>query len=200
MIPMRLSLTPWLIGAAASLALLGPLSSLAATPTTVSVRVTETKVTVSPNGASPGRIAFAIRNAGIRAHVVFVDGHATKPIRPGATVRLVVSVAKAGKVSLTSTTPGEATKHVTAVLTVAAVPNSDVGLGVFVQAGCGGCHSLKAAQAAGIIGPDFDVAKPSIARVVDRVTNGFKGMPPFLESLTTEEIAEVAEFVYESTH
>ena len=43
---------------------------------------------------------------------------------------------------------------------------------VFASAGCGGCHTLKAAGSSGNVGPNLDDAKPDVALVVDRVTNG----------------------------
>jgi len=69
---------------------------------------------------------------------------------------------------------------------------------VFASAGCGGCHTLSAAGSSGAVGPNLDDAKPSAARVVDRVTNGKGVMPPFKGSLDEQQIADVAAFVSES--
>ena len=43
---------------------------------------------------------------------------------------------------------------------------------VFATAGCKSCHTLKDAGATGTVGPNLDQAKPPLALVVDRVTNG----------------------------
>jgi len=66
---------------------------------------------------------------------------------------------------------------------------------VFAQAGCGSCHTLAAAGSSGTVGPNLDEAKPSHDLVVDRVTNGQGGMPPFKDQLSEEQIQAVADFV-----
>jgi mono/diheme cytochrome c family protein len=69
------------------------------------------------------------------------------------------------------------------------------GKAIFAEAGCGGCHTLEAADATGTVGPDLDDAKPSKELVIDRVTNGKGAMPPFKDSYAAEQIAAVADFV-----
>jgi mono/diheme cytochrome c family protein len=71
---------------------------------------------------------------------------------------------------------------------------------VFLTAGCTGCHTLKAANSHGTVGPNLDEKKPPEALVVDRVTHGKGVMPSFAGSLSQKQIADVAAFVYQSTH
>jgi mono/diheme cytochrome c family protein len=71
---------------------------------------------------------------------------------------------------------------------------------VFASAGCGGCHTLEAAGSSGNVGPNLDDAKPDVGLVVDRVTNGQGVMPSFQGQLSDQEIADVAQYVFESTH
>jgi mono/diheme cytochrome c family protein len=66
---------------------------------------------------------------------------------------------------------------------------------VFASAGCGSCHTLKAAGATGTVGPNLDAAKPSEAKVETQVTNGGGVMPAFKETLTPAQIKAVAKFV-----
>jgi mono/diheme cytochrome c family protein len=73
------------------------------------------------------------------------------------------------------------------------------GKAIFAEAGCGGCHTLEAADASGTVGPNLDDAKPSKELVIDRVTNGKGAMPSFKDSYSTEQIAAVADFVVSST-
>ena len=71
-----------------------------------------------------------------------------------------------------------------------------VGKEIFLgSAGCASCHTLADAGATGTIGPNLDAAQPSLELAVDRVTNGQGGMPPFSDTLTEEEIQEVAAYV-----
>ena len=49
------------------------------------------------------------------------------------------------------------------------------------------------------VGPNLDDAKPSTELIVTNVTNGKGAMPPFGESLTAQQIADVAAYVTQST-
>jgi mono/diheme cytochrome c family protein len=69
---------------------------------------------------------------------------------------------------------------------------------VFASAGCSSCHTLAAADATGNVGPNLDEAKPPMALVVDRVTNGKGPMPSFKGTLSPEQIQAVAKFVSEN--
>ena len=67
---------------------------------------------------------------------------------------------------------------------------------VFVDAGCGACHTLSDAGATG--NGRARTSTPPRRRttlVVDRVTNGQGGMPSFKGDLTDEQIADVAAYV-----
>jgi mono/diheme cytochrome c family protein len=66
---------------------------------------------------------------------------------------------------------------------------------VFMDAGCGGCHTLKDAGTTGQVGPKLDEAKPSYDLVVERVTNGQGAMPSFKGKLTDQQIQDVAAYV-----
>ena len=91
-----------------------------------------------------------------------------------------------------------------ASLPVRAEPGAEAGGGtvdgksIFAEAGCGGCHTLKAAGASGNVGPNLDDAKPSKELVIDRVTNGMGVMPSFKDSYSADQIAAVADFVVAS--
>ena len=73
------------------------------------------------------------------------------------------------------------------------------GASVYETAGCGGCHTLAAAGSTGTVGPNLDDAKPSYELAVQRVTKGQGGMPAFGAQLKAQEIADVAQYLVEST-
>ena len=73
------------------------------------------------------------------------------------------------------------------------------GAAIFADAGCGSCHTLKAAGSSGTIGPNLDESQPPRDLVIERVTNGMGAMPSFSDSLSDEQIAAVAAYVAEST-
>jgi mono/diheme cytochrome c family protein len=62
---------------------------------------------------------------------------------------------------------------------------------------CQGCHSLKASNAAGLVGPSLDYVQPSVAQVKDVLARGSQGaygvMPAGL--LSGEQANAVAEYV-----
>jgi len=70
---------------------------------------------------------------------------------------------------------------------------------VFASAGCASCHTLKAANATGTIGPNLDEAKPDFNLVTTRVTFGKGVMPAFKGQLSDQQIADVAAYVVKST-
>lgn len=72
------------------------------------------------------------------------------------------------------------------------------GESVFAANGCGGCHTLAAAGAAGAVGPNLDQSMPSYELVVERVTLGLGGMPPYEDQLDPQEIADVSQYVADS--
>ena len=66
------------------------------------------------------------------------------------------------------------------------------------QSECASCHTLKAADATGTIGPNLDQLKPSKPVVQHQVEVGGGVMPAFKGTLTDEQIAAVATFVSSS--
>ena len=60
---------------------------------------------------------------------------------------------------------------------------------------CGSCHTLGDAGTNGTIGPNLDESQPPPELVVDRVTNGQGAMPSFSDSLSEQQIQDVAAYV-----
>src|SRR3954471_8270127 len=65
------------------------------------------------------------------------------------------------------------------------------GKAVFASAGCSGCHTLKAANASGTVGPNLDTAKPEYDKIETQVEHGGGGMPPFEGQLSKTQIRNV---------
>ena len=70
---------------------------------------------------------------------------------------------------------------------------------VWSQAGCGGCHTLRAAGSTGDGGPNLDSLQPSASTVAAQVTSGGGGMPSFGGSLSASDIQALAAWVAGST-
>ena len=69
------------------------------------------------------------------------------------------------------------------------------GSAVFASAGCGSCHTLKAAGASGDVGPNLDQLQPSAAAVSGIVRSGGGVMPSFSGKLSDAQIVAVANYV-----
>jgi mono/diheme cytochrome c family protein len=69
------------------------------------------------------------------------------------------------------------------------------GKAVFASAGCGSCHTLKAAGSNGTIGPNLDQLKPPEPVIEHQVEVGGGPMPAFKGKLTAAQIKAVSEFV-----
>ena len=62
-------------------------------------------------------------------------------------------------------------------------------------ANCSSCHTLKAADASGKVGPDLDQLRPGPQLVTTQVNNGGGAMPSFKGKLTDAQIKAVADYV-----
>jgi mono/diheme cytochrome c family protein len=78
--------------------------------------------------------------------------------------------------------------------------NPTAGKAVFASASCGACHVLAEAKTDGAVGPNLDENQYELSRIQEQVINGGGGMPPFEGQLSNQQIADVSQFVYESTH
>lgn len=78
--------------------------------------------------------------------------------------------------------------------------NAAAGKSVFASAGCSGCHTLKAAGATGTVGPNLDQLQLPLARIELQVVGGGATMPAFKGTLSDQQIADVAQFVYQAEH
>ena len=72
---------------------------------------------------------------------------------------------------------------------------------IFIGDGnCATCHTLDDANSNANIGPNLNLIKPDISRVLMAVTNGIGVMPAYQGQLSDEEINAVATYVVESTN
>lgn len=69
---------------------------------------------------------------------------------------------------------------------------------IWVNQGCGGCHTLSAAGATGAVGPNLDETTLSEEEIAAIVAEGRNQMPAFSSSLAEAEIAAVSAYVVAS--
>jgi cytochrome c6 len=93
---------------------------------------------------------------------------------------------------------GEATPTTATTSTETQPTPTAQGEEIFASQNCGGCHTLTAAGATGTVGFNLDETKLSEEQIVAVVANGRNQMPAFSASLSGEDIAAVAAYVYES--
>ena len=76
----------------------------------------------------------------------------------------------------------------------------DLGKNIFLNKGnCATCHALNDAGSNADIGPNLNLIKPDVGRVVMAVTNGIGVMPAYEGILTSQEIEAVAVYVSEKS-
>jgi cytochrome c6 len=120
-----------------------------------------------------------------------------------AVLLVAIGLLSAGCLDGTETTATPQT--VEGTLPEATTPGNDLegdaaaGEAIFTSAGCGSCHALADAGSTGAVGPNLDDAKPSYELTVTRVTEGAAPMPAFKDSLSAQQIADVAQYVVTST-
>lgn len=118
-----------------------------------------------------------------------------------------VTVATGGQSTTGESTTAETTTAATTTQATTTAPtttggnsgNPAEGKAIFASAGCASCHTLKAAGSHGTIGPNLDERRPSMDKVVERVTEGKGVMPSFKGTLTESQIQSVAAFVSTAT-
>jgi mono/diheme cytochrome c family protein len=99
----------------------------------------------------------------------------------------------------TETTPTETTPtETTPTETTGGEGDAAAGKAVFV-ANCGSCHTLADAGTTGNVGPNLDTLSPPYDTVVTQVTNGGATMPAFGDTLSEQQIQDVAAYVSSAT-
>jgi mono/diheme cytochrome c family protein len=66
---------------------------------------------------------------------------------------------------------------------------------IWVQEGCNNCHAIDGMPATSLDGPNFDKTKPSHDEIIDVVTNGKGSMQSFEDTLSVQDIENVAAYI-----
>lgn len=91
----------------------------AASTTTIHVTAKEFSFKLSKTSlAKPGKVTFAVKNAGKMAHDFRIDGKQSKLIQPGKSANLVVTFKKKGSYHYLCTVPGHAAQGMKGVFPV----------------------------------------------------------------------------------
>jgi mono/diheme cytochrome c family protein len=117
------------------------------------------------------------------------------PVAGGLLFAMLVGVWYTSAVWLYRNAPSAAPARAGQVAAIPAGADTAAGARVYASAGCGSCHTLKAASSNGQIGPNLDTLRPTFEAVRAQVQNGGGGMPAFADKLTPDQIRDVAAFV-----
>jgi mono/diheme cytochrome c family protein len=118
------------------------------------------------------------------------------PLAGGLLFALLIGVWYTSALWLYRTTPASASGPARSVpVAIPANAHAAAGRAVFSDAGCGACHTLKAAGSTGVAGPNLDALRPTYETVRAKVEAGGGGMPSFSGQLSPQEIRDVAAFV-----
>jgi len=122
-------------------------------------------------------------------------GEADEPVHAEATPTEPTDTTPTETTTETSTETTTETSTEPTTETTEAQGDPAAGKAVFTSAGCTSCHTLADAGATGTVGPNLDAASPSDDKVIERVTNGQGVMPPFKDTLSEQQIQDVAAYV-----
>src|SRR5215210_8717014 len=101
------------------------------------------------------------------------------PLAGGLLFTVLIGVWYTSALWLYRQAPSAAPPYSASISPIPADADAEAGSKVFASAGCGSCHTLRAAGAAGQIGPNLDALRPSFAQVRAQVEQGGGGMPAF---------------------
>ena len=150
-------------------------------------------------------------------------------LKPPNPIRLLVALAALAAIAVAASGCGTSTADVVsgqdledvaayvgmyAGVPGAAPPKAPGGPGaqVFASNGCGGCHTLAAAESGGTVGPNLDEVLPgqtakmveeSIADPNAKIAKGYPAnvMPAnFAQTLTSKELEDLVQYLLQSTH
>ena len=167
-------------------------------PVTIAVAARDYAFKLSAKTAPVGKLTFAVTNTGKQDHSFQVAGKKTAVLKPGGSAKLVVTFTKPGPFAYTSTVASDAGKGIKGTFTTQAALMDTAGKQAFVTAGCGACHTLKAAGTTGTLGPNLDRSTAPQAAILNAITNGKGTMQAFVDKLTPQQLQDVAEFAYQS--
>ena len=123
-------------------------------------------------------------------------GEADEPVHEEASPTETTSTETAPTETAPGTTETTGTTEATGTTeTTEAQGDPVAGKAVFTSAGCVSCHTLADAGSTGTVGPNLDAVKPAYDKVVAQVTTGGGAMPPFKDTLTEQQIQDVAAYV-----
>ena len=108
----------------------------------------------------------------------------------------------AGSVAGTSATPANAASRMDSTnLQKDRASEPSLGYQLFnnaAQPPCAACHSLKAAGAKGVVGPNLDELRPDAQRIRIALTQGVGAMPAYADQLTDAEVSALVAFITSS--
>jgi cytochrome c553 len=115
------------------------------------------------------------------------------PVAGGLLFAVLIGVWYTSAVWLYTRTASAAPSNGPVVIPADAHPAA--GAAVFATAGCGSCHTLRAARSHGQVGPNLDDLRPTFEQVRAKVVQGGGVMPSFGSRLSVVQIRDVAAFV-----
>jgi len=86
----------------------------------------------------------------------------------------------------------------TGATTGAGAGDAQAGEIIWVTESCNNCHTIAGNPATSLDGPNFDKTKPEHDAIIDAVTNGKGSMQAFDDTLSPQDIENVAAYIEEA--
>mgnify|MGYP002621631342 CR=1 FL=1 len=162
-------------------------------------RATDTHGDIQPADFPPNQRGYG--HNGWRDHglSISVSETASSFMAPEKSVDGNAFALAAGSVAGTSTTSANAVNRMDSI-NLQKDPTSEPSLGYQLfnnaaQPPCAACHSLKAAGAKGVVGPNLDELRPDAQRIRTALAQGVGAMPAYADQLSDAEVSALVAFI-----
>ena len=142
----------------------------------------------------PGEYTDEERDQAMQAIASYVASAAGRPPSGGGAAAGGGATTGGGQTTTGGATTGGQTTTAGKTTTGGAAAGGAEAKSLFT-ANCSPCHTLSAAGSSGTVGPNLDQSTKNLAAIVQQITNGGGGMPPFKGTLTDAQIKALAAWV-----
>ena len=165
-------------------------------------RATDTRGDIQPADFPPNQRGYGHNGWRDHALSISVSETANSSMAPEKSKDGKAFALAAGIVAGTSTTSASAESRMDSTnLQKDRASESSLGYQLFnnaAQPPCAACHSLKAAGAKGVVGPNLDELRPDAQRIRTALAQGVGAMPAYADQLTDAEITALVAFITSS--
>ena len=165
-------------------------------------RATDTRGDIQPADFPPNQRGYGHNGWRDHALSISVSETASSSMAPEKSADGTAFAVAAGSLAGTSTTSANAVSRMDSTnLQKDRASQRSLGYQLFnntAQPPCAACHSLKAAGAKGVVGPNLDELRPDAQRIRTALAQGVGAMPAYADQLSDAEVTALVAFITSS--